>query len=149
MTTRAEYLALAERVERAEGADRELDRAIADAGGWKKDPATTTGWYSPEAVAASRREKRALWKYPRGPLPAFTASLDAALSEALKHGFVAAFGCIAADGLPGCCLCISTDPVREVWGISTGGGDDQKGRLARATIAAALRARAEEAKDGE
>jgi hypothetical protein len=77
---------------------------------------------------------------------AYTASLDAAMAEALRYGLVNV-GSIAADGMPGCCIVTCTDPVTEVWGLSAGGTDDL-GRLARATIAAALRARLAQMGDG-
>lgn len=85
---------------------------------------------------------------PKHRVPdSYTSSLDAAVTLALQHGFIATLGCIAADGLPGCCLCTSTDPVTEVWGVSLASGD-AVGRLARATVAAALRARAAEMEAG-
>lgn len=127
--------ALALRVETAEGPDRVLDAAVelALTGGSALDLAYATDPMDGETVAmAVERTLRP---------PNYTSSLDAALPEALKHGFIASLGTIAADGLPGCCICTSTDPVKHVWGV--GFGRDEIGRLARATIAAALRAQAE------
>lgn len=75
-----------------------------------------------------------------GPPPPYTKSIDNAATLARKAGgFIVTMGDIAADGLPGACICISTDPVKEVWGVSTGGGEENE-RLARALCAAALRA---------
>lgn len=67
-------------------------------------------------------------------------SLDAALSLA-KVGFVAALSELAADGLPGCCICTdtSTSPPKYVWGVSYTPGSVVE-RLARATTAVAIRA---------
>lgn len=75
-----------------------------------------------------------------GLSPSYTKSIDDAATLARKAGgFIVTMGDIVADGLPGACICISTDPVREVWGVSTGGGAENE-RLARALCAAALRA---------
>lgn len=75
-----------------------------------------------------------------GPPPPYTKSIDNAATLARKAGgFIVTMGDIVADGLPGACICISTDPVREVWGVSTGGGAENE-MLARALCAAALRA---------
>lgn len=112
MNTRDYLLALAERVEALAGPDGWVDTLVWHAVG------------SGEAYT-----------------PAYTASLDAAMTLPIK-GFIAAMGEIVADGLPGVCLCVSTDPVREVWGVSYGAGDVTD-RLARAYTAAALRALAE------
>lgn len=141
--TRAALLELATRVERASGPDHVLDAHIHCAvrgytmhedsdpsigifAFWTGDP-----WQSPCINCSSWSE--------------VTASLDAALTlvRSVKC-FIAALGDIAADGLPGCCLCVSTDPVHEIWGIALGGGDPD-GKLARATVSAALRALAAEA----
>lgn len=79
--TRAEYLALAERAERAEGADRELDAAIFRTLGRVPAVASNVRWATEE-----RRELRGIVFGPDGyedewwAVPAFTASLDAALS---------------------------------------------------------------------
>ena len=120
MTRRSDLLALAARVEAAQGEDHKLDVDIECALEWPYAPWT-------------------------GEARALTASLDAAASLVRStQGFIAALGDIAADGMPGCCICISTDPVREVWGVSDA-GDGPDGRLARAMTAAALLAMAEEA----
>lgn len=126
MTTPAELRALAERVMKLQGPCREADRRI--------DHTRFTS--PPHYLELSLRDK---WDVPH-----FTASLDAAVAQiaALNGPFIAQMGDIAADGLPGVCLCISTDPVKEVWGICLGGGSDHVGRLARAATAAALLARA-------
>lgn len=78
--TRAELLALADRAEWAEGADRELDAEIAVAvyGGeivWK------TANYIMDPYPARRYPSAAhVGGYCNGHIPAFTTSLDAALS---------------------------------------------------------------------
>jgi hypothetical protein len=126
--SRAELLALAERVENALGPDAELDtliRKVMDGRVWRNSRPPHDEHLDPVNV------------------PRYTASLDAATTLALRHGFIATIGCIAADGLPGCLICTCTDPVREVWGLSAA-GTDQLGRLARATTSAALRAAAED-----
>jgi hypothetical protein len=143
--TRADLLALAVRVEAADAADRALDAEIV----WR----TTPGIVGIERGPMDDSEDDFLFEWwPRRPwaaswltVPAFTASIDAAASLARKSsGFIAAMGDIAADGLPGVCLCIGTDPLKHVWGVSTGGGPDPDGKLARAMTAAALRVLAEE-----
>lgn len=134
---RERLIELAERCEKARGPDPELDAEIASA--VLTDPCEVRLEGSPVAIQ--------MWRYPDGSVGSalrFTASLDAALSLVRRtRCFIAALSDIAADGLPGCCLCVSTDPVREVWGVSAGGGNGPDERLARAATAAALRARAE------
>jgi len=116
--TRADLIALAERVELCDGSNRHAAFQL-----------------GVEALCAMGRN-------PLDPNPAL--SIDAAFSliDNLGGPFIAAMGDIAANGLPGVCLCTSTDPVREVWGI--GYGHDYIGKFARAATAAALRARAED-----
>ena len=72
---------LIERLKQATGADRELDAAIALGLGWLQ--CGTHTWWNAEQVAEARRKKRSKWStgYPR-ELPAFTASIDAALTLA-------------------------------------------------------------------
>ena len=135
--TRDDLTALAERVEKPAGPDRELDALVALAFGWRNP--------SPQ-FGIPENERKGIWiapgEHPEAPWhsgpPFYTASLDAAMAEALRYGFVNV-GSIAADGMPGCCIVTCTDPVTVVTGLSAGGTDDL-GRLARATIAAALRA---------
>jgi hypothetical protein len=124
--TRAELRSLAERVEKATGADRALDLDV-----WRA--------VCPDAATAETRGKM--------PLPwlwCVTSSLDAAVSLA-DHWVIAAWGDMVADGLPGAVLLLSTDPVKHATGI--GHGTRESGCLARALTAAALRAMAEEAGD--
>lgn len=67
--TKAEIIALAERVEGAEGLDRELDRLIAFATGWRMRDGD---WIEPRG-----------FRLPIGTLavpPFYTASLDAAMT---------------------------------------------------------------------
>ncbi len=78
MTDRTTLLALAERCEQAAESDRELDVAIARALDWKplyRDDYSK--WWPPAAVADAREKKRSILHHP---LPAFTASLDAAIA---------------------------------------------------------------------
>lgn len=84
--TRDEMLALAERVERAEGADRELDRAVLVALGThvleKRGADRKAWWYSraQHGIQFSRYSDDGVsFGYPP-PFPNYTASLDAALS---------------------------------------------------------------------
>jgi hypothetical protein len=80
MTDHTTFLALAERCEQAAGPDRELDVAIARALDWKplyRDDYSK--WWPPAAVEDSRARKRSILHHPTQPLPAFTASLDAAV----------------------------------------------------------------------
>jgi len=129
-TDRATLLALAHRVEAASGPDRALSADILKAVGY-----TTHAWrvFDPNGK-------------PCQQVPDVLASIDAALSLVRRAKcFLATMGDLAGDGLPGCCLCVSTDPVQEVWGVSFGGGSDPDERLARATTAAVLRALAQEA----
>ncbi len=125
--TRAELLALAERVEKSEGADRELDRAIS------RGLANTNDIEA--MICAELSEDR------------FTASLDAAASL-VPEGWgrvtiylpAYALGCLIGDAR--CELhnnaCSGGGPF--VQGIASGEHAE-----ARARTAAALRARAEEA----
>jgi hypothetical protein len=61
--------------------ERELDVAIARALDWKplyRDDYSK--WWPPAAVEDSRARKRSILHHPTQPLPAFTASLDAAVT---------------------------------------------------------------------
>jgi len=142
--TRAALLALADRCEQASGPDREIDFSIFRA----LHPEYAGPEWKPYGNGLRHindsSDMRCL-PAPEMTPPRWTASLDAALTlvRSVKC-FIAALGDIAADGLPGCCLCVSTDPVHEIWGIALGGGDPD-GKLARATVSAALRALAAEA----
>jgi hypothetical protein len=81
MTDPATFLALADRCEQAAGPDKELDVAIARALDWKplyRDDYSK--WWPPAAVEDSRARKRSILHHPTQPLPAFTASLDAAVT---------------------------------------------------------------------
>lgn len=69
---------LAARVEAASGADRDLDAEIARAAGW--DTVDGEQWWSPADAAERRRLKVSRWRHQPVPLPAFTASLDAAMT---------------------------------------------------------------------
>jgi hypothetical protein len=74
--------------------------------------------------------------------PAFTASLDAAMSLGRDYLLVA-MSDIAADGMPGVCLCsdTSSSPPKEHWGIpSCAPGEPLWQVMARAYTAATLRA---------
>ena len=84
--TRTTLLALAERVEAATGADRELDVLVALAKGWRKESARD--WFTPPGVNV---------RHHKTELPCYTASLDAAMSlppsgqaqEVLRHAMAA------------------------------------------------------------
>lgn len=81
MSPTTTLLTLAERCEQAAGPDREFDVAIARALGWKplyRDDYSK--WWPPAAVEDSRARKRSILHHPTQPLPAFTASLDAAVT---------------------------------------------------------------------
>jgi hypothetical protein len=142
MTRKEQLTALAERVEGLSGPDREVDRDIADALGlgppadWQREPARFPNGAINLDVGC--------WTSPRGGFirssARYTASLDAAMSPT-GDWFIAQMGDLVADGMPGVCLCTSTDPLKHVWGTSCG-DDSHTARLARAYTAAALRARA-------
>ncbi len=128
---------LADRVERAEGASRELDRDIALLLGLYDRPEDLGCFSDPaEAVVGGGGQTYAP--------PAYTASLDAALTLVPDGVLVVALSEIAADGLPGCCLLLdsSTTPPREAWGVVRERGTRQQ-QLVLAVCAAALRARQE------
>lgn len=72
---RAELLELAERVEAAVGADAEIDAAIAAALGWRKVPNPTSAGGMIDMWGRGEHFN----EYRRG-LPAYTASLDAAMT---------------------------------------------------------------------
>jgi hypothetical protein len=143
---KAELMALAEKVAALSGPDRGVDAAIAVAIDWR-----FAGYEDGDLTPKGMAEKNGLpwladrvvnsivtiWRH----IPNFTASLDAAMSLA-GDWFIAQMGDLAADGLPGVCLCIDTNPVRHVWGVASG-YDASSARLARAYTAAALRALAE------
>lgn len=128
MTDKATLLALAKRVERLDGPDRELDGEIARAMGWFTKPVTMRFAESGAEVTEN------YWTYPgdvRGawstvPPHSYTASIDAAMTladeETAAQALREAFSFIQATG----------------WPVG-----DFKGALARATAAAALRAHAE------
>ena len=135
MTTRASYLALAERAERAEGADRDLDAEMFARVILRQAVPLLlrlSGW-----VEHDEQDECA---------PAFTASLDAALSL-VPEGWRWS---LDHTQMPGCRDCgratlyapgdgWTPADVAEIYAATP----------ALALVAAALRARAEEAKDGE
>lgn len=115
MTT---LLELADRCEKAEGPDHELDKAIAEA-------LNIARYYLPASVA---------WH--------ITGSLDAAMN--LAEGCILVnLSDISADGLPTAVLYSSISPPVEHIGICRDGRNaTRKGKLTLALCAAALRARA-------
>jgi len=148
--TRAQLEALAARVEAAQGADRELDEAVARATGW--DTECGELWWTPAQVAERRRLKVSRWRHQPVSLPAYTASLDAAASLVPSGWRVSQVGEWDHDTLR----------TRGPWFailIPAGKSDDfswvTKARCnhaatpALALTAAALRARAMEASDAE
>jgi hypothetical protein len=81
MTNPTTLIGLAERCEQAAWPDRELDAEIARALDWKplyRDDYSK--WWPPAAVEDSRAKKRSILHHPTQPLPAFTDSLDAAVT---------------------------------------------------------------------
>lgn len=118
--TRATLLALASRVEAATWADRELDALVAEAH-WQ----SRWGRSKPKDIKVE-------------PV---TSSMDAAVSLVPTNAFIAALSEIAADGMPGCCICTdtSTTPPTEFWGLGLQRGERWE-VLARCVTAASLRA---------
>lgn len=133
-----ELLALAERVEAATGADRELDKLTALAAGYTTLPdgyGEGNDWWTPDGRALPR-----VHGFGARP-PAFTKSMNDAVSLVPSDAFIAALSEIAAEGMPGCCLCTdtSTSPPTEFWGLGLQRGDRWE-ILARCITAASLRA---------
>ena len=119
-----------------------LNQKIAEALGWEKHEGL---WYSPKELEAVRKKKKSICRYGYSVefLPRLTSSIDDAMELALEFGFVLALGGLVADGLPGCVLCVSTNPLVTYTGTSLA-GKDSTGRLARAVTAACLAAKASE-----
>jgi hypothetical protein len=117
-----------------------LNQKIAEALGWEKHEDL---WYSPKELEAVRKKKKSICRYGYSVefLPRLTSSIDDAMELALEFGFVLALGDLVADGLPGCVLCVSTNPLVTYTGTSLA-GKDSTGRLARAVTAACLAAKA-------
>lgn len=128
--------------ETADNRSHDLNRKIAEALGWKF---CDYSWYSPKELKLAAKKKKSIHAVSRGVnfLPDLTGSLDAAVGLSIEFGFIATLGDLVADGLPGCVLCTSTDPVITYTGISLA-GKDPVGRLARAVTSACLTARAAE-----
>lgn len=131
-----ELRALAQRVMALAGPSGLTDEDIARATGWK--------------TVCMGVEQRVGWRSPEGKerysIPAFTASLDAAMAMG-RQFLLVAMSDIAADGLAGVCLCsdTSTSPPKEHWGIAFGGAAGLREQvLARCYTAAALLALAEQ-----
>jgi hypothetical protein len=69
---------LAKRVEALTGPCRETDAEIAFAQGWRM---SNGHWWTPQQSAEARKKKQAIWSVGiPAQLPAFTASLDAAMT---------------------------------------------------------------------
>ncbi len=139
--SRAALLALAERAERAEGADRFIDYDVAVALGLVPDNAVQMAGFEPDPGCYTTHGGDAT------PVPAFTASLDAAASLVPARwtrmilstpGYIAGF--LVGDVLCGLHKDISGGGGPMVYGIASG-----KHAEARARTAAALRAWAQEA----
>jgi hypothetical protein len=139
MTDPTTLLALADRCEQAAGPDRELDVAIARALGWKplyRDDYSK--WWPPAAVEDSRARKRSILHHPTQPLPAFTASLDAAVTL-VPEG--CDWHCQSNPSVTACWASVS--PVkRGIELLEWGSGMRRASTPALALCAAALRARA-------
>ncbi len=123
--------ALIQRVEAATGPDRELDAMVRAAA---------------ERVSFVKMIGKSAFRTSGGDrglydTPAYTASLDAAVSLVPSGCLLVAMSDIAADGMPGVCLCSDTSasPPVEHWGISIAA--NRQAALALALCAAALRAR--------
>lgn len=134
--------------ETAEGQSDDLNRQIAEALGWRFCDHT---WYSPKELELAAKKKKSIHDVAGGSdfLPDITGSIDAAVGLSIEFGFIASLGDLVADGLPGCVLCTSTDPLIQHTGMSLA-GKDHIGRLARAVTSACLLAKAAELEaDGE
>jgi len=69
---------LAERVEGLSGPDREVDAAIALASGWR---VCRGNWWTPDQASRAKKARRSIWSSGSPvQLPAYTASLDAAMT---------------------------------------------------------------------
>lgn len=127
MTTREEWLALAERCEKATGADREIDLAIAE----------TLGW-----LIFSREDGQfkigmtAIWDGAHGPrmIPHFTDSIDAITT-------------MIEQKLPGATFKLGRDGTGAVYAQCAGKRIIEAAAPALALCAAFCRARAEIAGD--
>jgi len=131
MTTADALAALAGRCEAATGADRELDAAIAEMVGWRR-------YKYDDKNDHSCRDSRT-------PAPAYTASLDAAMSLIDNFGVLMHLSDIGADGLPLARVgCPGLDGVPIFVGIASCIMTDTApcAGLALALCAAAIRARA-------
>lgn len=128
--------------ETAEGQSNDLNRQIAEALGWRFCDHT---WYSPKELQVAAKKKKSIHDVASGVdfLPNLTGSLDAAVGLSIEFGFIGTLGDLVADGLPGCVLCTSTDPLIHHTGMSLA-GKDHVGRLARAVTSACLLAKAAE-----
>lgn len=129
-TTRADLIALAARVEQAQGPDRELDAEIARAIGWKES--LSGRWWKPPGGDD--------WNFV---LPPFTASLDAALTL-VPEGWIFAVHS-GDDRGPPVAYCVP-NMGRLPWPHWV--DDINAATPALALTAAALRARAEDGNDG-
>jgi hypothetical protein len=124
MSARDTLAALIERVEKATGPDRELDAEVGAL-------VLKNG-----CIRETEGRRFQIQPHPRR----YTASIDAAVSL-VSDWVIASLGDLVADGLPGAVLLVDTDPVKHTTGV--GYGARESGCLARALVAAALRARME------
>ena len=77
--TRDELIAA---LEKATGADRDLDANIGKVAGWLKTGWAANRWWAPDVAARARKAKKTPGSFGVLPLdlPKFTASIDAAVS---------------------------------------------------------------------
>lgn len=115
----------------AEG-NRELDALVAVAAGWKQ--ARNGLWHHAEDVSEARRQKIGMLNYRPHPLPAFTTSVDAALTL-VPDGMECVLGMVAGKQWGAARLLSRTDP------IGNGASEDDANSLPLAICLAALRAR--------
>lgn len=115
----------------AEGS-RELDALVAEAAGWKQ--ARNGLWHHAEDVSEARRCKVGMLNYRPRPLPAFTTSVDAALTL-VPEGW----SCLLAFGPNGAVCDIHTKPLGDPAGFWP--GHATAATPAIAIVLAALRAR--------
>lgn len=129
MTNRDELLALAERCEAATGPDRNLDEAIARSVNWCPPKVNAASW------EAHRDAKPNYWFTDSFGMPAYTASLDAAMTLVANENTWSVTTC-GHEGLPRACvtLCAEDYAVDHVADAVT---------PALALTAACLRARAD------
>lgn len=132
MSKKEEFLALAARVEGMSNSDREVDAEVAAA----LRTGTEHRWAYNFPEWEGRSEGRVYLETggPSFPAPAFTASIDAAITLVPKGWHVGMLTECDEDDSPSCCLTQNAEPCQD----AVGRGAD----MAMSLVAAALRARA-------